>query len=60
MGQPVVVVTSGIGGTSAALCTMELLQCAGNIKEFVYMGTSGTGNSFKSRSKASGARPPLG
>lgn len=41
MGQNVSVVSSGIGPLNAALCTSEVLECAANIKDFIYSGTSG-------------------
>lgn len=41
MGQRVLLVTTGIGPITAALCVRELLECRPYISEMVYMGTSG-------------------
>uniref|UniRef100_A0A7S0RA27 Nucleoside phosphorylase domain-containing protein n=1 Tax=Chlamydomonas leiostraca TaxID=1034604 RepID=A0A7S0RA27_9CHLO len=42
MGQPVLVVTTGIGPPAAGLCTLEVVSACGPwIKEIVYFGTSG-------------------
>mmetsp|Transcript_12443 Transcript_12443/g.26864 ORF Transcript_12443/g.26864 Transcript_12443/m.26864 type:complete len:491 (-) Transcript_12443:204-1676(-) len=42
MGQPVLVVTTGIGPSAASLCTYEVVTACGSwIKEMVYFGTSG-------------------
>lgn len=41
MGQNVTVVSSGINAQNSALCTMELLNCASHIKDFIYAGTAG-------------------
>lgn len=46
MGQPVVVITTGIGPTPAALCTTEVLMCADYIREAIYLGTSGWSPQF--------------
>lgn len=40
-GQNVTVVSSGINAQSAALCVMEILQCASHIKDLIYSGTAG-------------------
>lgn len=39
--QDVVVITSGIGPEAAALCVSYITQCASNIKDLIYPGTSG-------------------
>ncbi|DBA88459.1 TPA: hypothetical protein ACH3X2_004945 [Trebouxia sp. C0005] len=41
LGNQVMVVATGIGPTTAALCTLELLQCSEDIKEIIWMGTAG-------------------
>lgn len=41
LGQNVTVVSSGINAQNAAMCTLELLNCASHIKDFIYTGTSG-------------------
>lgn len=41
MGQPVAIATSGINAVAAAACVADLLACAPNIKEIVWLGTSG-------------------
>lgn len=42
MGQPVLVVTTGIGPAAASLCTFEVVSnCGPWIKEAIYFGTSG-------------------
>ncbi|KAG2443695.1 hypothetical protein HXX76_002043 [Chlamydomonas incerta] len=42
MGQPALVVTTGIGPTAAGLCTQELLAaCGASATELIYFGTSG-------------------
>jgi hypothetical protein len=41
LGQNVTVVSSGINPQSSAMCTLELLNCASHIKDFIYAGTSG-------------------
>ncbi len=42
MGQPMLVATTGIGPTAAALCVADLVaRCGAHITEIVYSGTSG-------------------
>ena len=33
--------SAGIDSVAAALCTQEVLQCASQIRSFIYVGTSG-------------------
>ncbi len=41
VGEPVILVATGIGPTAAAICLAEVLQCAHRIKAILYSGTSG-------------------
>lgn len=41
MGQNVTVISSGINAQASAICTQEVLQCAGLIKEMIFSGTAG-------------------
>jgi len=52
MGQNVTVVSSGINAQNAALCTMELLNCASHIKDFIYAGTAGFSSAVSAPSAA--------
>ena len=42
MGQPVAVVTTGIGPMASALCVYDIMEaCGSTVKEIIYSGTSG-------------------
>ena len=41
LGQPVVMATTGIGPTAASACTAQLLSCGVELREAIWLGTSG-------------------
>ncbi|BDA42288.1 hypothetical protein COCOBI_03-1750 [Coccomyxa sp. Obi] len=60
LGQSVVVAISGIGPEASALCSAFVAECASNVKDFIYVGTSGYSSQVGGALNAPGSCGPHG